>query len=125
MSCGRSLPSQTLLPRAIVNPPSASPLSIYGEGAGGEENCKFRRQHPISEGFILDFYCVETKVAIELDGAHHQLNEQKEYDKNRTEFLEELGIRIIRILNQEVLNNKENVLRKIIAFTNSPPPSHS
>jgi very-short-patch-repair endonuclease len=57
--------------------------------------------------------------------AHHQLNEQKEYDKNRTEFLEELGIRIIRILNQEVLSSKENVLRKIIAFTNSPPPSHS
>jgi very-short-patch-repair endonuclease len=70
-------------------------------------NWKFRRQHPISEGFILDFYCVETKVAIELDGAHHQLNEQKEYDKNRTEFLEELGIRIIRILNQEVLSSKE------------------
>ena len=85
-------------------------------------NWKFRRQHPISEGFILDFYCAETKVAVELDGAHHQLKDQMEYDMNRTEFLEEYGIRIIRILN-EVLNGKENVLQKIIAFTNSPPPA--
>src|SRR5260221_11521056 len=86
-------------------------------------NWKFRRQHPISEGFILDFYCAEIKVAVELDGAHHLLKDQMEYDKNRTKFLEELGIRIIRILNEEVLSSKENVLRKIIAFTNSPPSS--
>jgi len=88
-------------------------------------NWKFRRQHPISEGFILDFYCVETKVAVELDGAHHRLKGQMEYDENRTKFLEELGIRIIRILNKEVLSSKENVLRKIIAFTNSPPTSRT
>src|SRR5882762_10535078 len=83
-------------------------------------NWKFRRQHPISEGFILDFYCVETKVAVELDGAHHRLKDQMEYDKNRTEFLEELGIRTIRILNEEVLKNIENALQKIIDLTNSP-----
>ena len=84
-------------------------------------NWKFRRQHPISEGFILDFYCAETKVAVELDGAHHRLKDQMEYDENRTKYLQELGIRTIRILNEEVLSSKENVLRKIIAFTNSPP----
>ena len=84
-------------------------------------NLKFRRQHPISEGFILDFNCAETKVAVELDGAHHQLKDQLEYDRNRTEFLEEYGIRIIRILNEEVLNSKENVLKKIIAFPNPTP----
>ena len=88
-------------------------------------NWKFRRQHPISEGFILDFYCAETKIAVELDGAHHRLKDQMEYDENRTEFLEELGIRIIRILSEEVLSSKENVLRKIIAFTNSPPTSRT
>jgi very-short-patch-repair endonuclease len=54
-----------------------------------------------------------------LDGLHHQLKDQKEYDKNRTEFLEEYGIRTIRILNEEVLSNIENVLEKIITFTNS------
>jgi len=86
-------------------------------------NWKFRRQHPISEGFILDFYCAETKVAVELDGAHHRLKDQMEYDENRTKYLQELGIRTIRILNEEVLSSKENVLRKIIAFTNSSPTS--
>ena len=84
-------------------------------------NWKFRRQHPISEGFILDFYCAETKVAVELDGTQHLLKDQKEYDKDRIEFLKDYGIRIIRILNDEVLNSKENVLQKIITFTTSPP----
>ena len=87
-------------------------------------NWKFRLQHPISEGFILDFYCAEKKVAVELDGAHHQLKDQNEYDENRSTYLKELGIRIIRILNEEALSSKENVLQKIIAFTNFPPPSH-
>ena len=95
-------------------------------------NWKFRRQHPISEGFILDFYCAETKIAVELDGAHHRLKDQMEYDENRTEFLEELGIRIIRILNEEVLSSKENVLaedhclHKLSShesYINSPSPS--
>jgi very-short-patch-repair endonuclease len=77
---------------------------------------KFRRQHPLS-GFILDFYCAERRVAVELDGDYHALNEQKLYDKNRTEVLAEFGIRVIRIPNIAVLDNIENVLRQITAFT--------
>jgi very-short-patch-repair endonuclease len=84
---------------------------------------KFRRQHPISEGYILDFYCAETKVAVELDGSHRQLADQEKYDINRTKYLAEYGIRVIRILNEEVLNSTENVLSKIVSFTNEPPLS--
>jgi len=87
-------------------------------------NWKFRRQHPISKGFILDFYCAETKVAVELDGTHHKSKGQKEYDKDRAEFLKDYGIRIIRIPNEEVLNSIENVLQQIITFTNSPTSGH-
>ena len=43
---------------------------------------KFRRQYPIG-GYILDFYCPETHLAIELDGGGHAKDEQKEYDKKR------------------------------------------
>jgi very-short-patch-repair endonuclease len=85
---------------------------------------KFRRQHPISESYVLDFYCVETKVALELDGSHHQLADQKEYDVNRTRCLMEYGIRVLRILNEEVLRDTENTLKKIISFTNNPPFSN-
>ena len=80
-------------------------------------NWKFRRQHPINKSYILDFYCAETKVAIELDGANHAQKDQKEYDDNRSAVLKELGIRVVRFSNEEALNDIKNVLEKIVEFT--------
>jgi len=74
------------------------------------EGLKFRRQHPINQ-FIADFYCHEIKLAIELDGEIH--NYQKEYDIGRTFEIEKYGIRIIRFKNDEVINNLNEVLKKI------------
>src|SRR5258706_402083 len=82
-------------------------------------NWKFRRQHPISPGYILDFYCVETKVAVEVDSAGHSHKSQYEYDADRTASLLELGIRVIRFSNEEVLEHPGHVLRKIIHFSSS------
>ncbi|MBN1415113.1 MAG: DUF559 domain-containing protein [Bacteroidales bacterium] len=82
---------------------------------------EIRRQHPLPEGIILDFYCAETKVAIELDGAFHHLKDQKERDRDRTFELKKYEIRIIRFWNAEVLNETEVVLGKIISFSSSPP----
>lgn len=73
---------------------------------------KFRRQHPLLE-FIVDFYCVECKVVVEVDGAYHGSKDQEEYDQGRTFELEECGIKVIRFSNQEVLQNKEKVLQQI------------
>src|SRR5688572_26149745 len=51
-------------------------------------NLKFRRQQPL-EGFILDFYCDQSKLGVELDGSIHSLKEVAEYDEQRTFFLNE------------------------------------
>src|ERR1700733_10415726 len=72
---------------------------------------KFRRQFPISK-FILDFYCHEKKLAIELDGSHHKKN--KAYDINRTKILHTYGIRVLRFWDNEVLNNTNVVLNVIL-----------
>ena len=54
--------------------------------------CRFRRQHPIANvRFIVDFYCVEKNLVIEIDGAIHYQLGQGEYDENRQQFLEEYG----------------------------------
>ncbi len=82
---------------------------------------KFRRQHPLSAGFILDFYCAETRVAIELDGSYHKDQEKKILDKNRTAEIEKYGIRVIRFWNAEVLDETESVIRRIVEFSSSPP----
>ena len=89
---------------------------------------KFRRQHPI-ERFIIDFYCDETKLCIEIDGDSHA--EQTEYDRARTAYLNELGYTVIRFTNGEAFNQCEAVLQHIteecarIIDDDTPPSSAS
>lgn len=79
---------------------------------------KFRRQHPfiyrqvqgIAHFFIADFYCAEKNLIIEIDGKYHEF--QKEYDANRDAILAELGLKTIRVKNEE-LNDMERVKEKI------------
>jgi very-short-patch-repair endonuclease/type I restriction-modification system DNA methylase subunit len=84
------------------------------------DNFKFRRQHPLKEGFILDFYCVEKKLGIELDAGIHNRPDIKEYDILREKIINELGIQIIRIPNEEVFTDIEKVLEKITAAPLTP-----
>lgn len=71
---------------------------------------KFRCQHPIYR-YILDFYCHEKRLAIEIDGKIH--NSQKEYDRYRDEFLKSLEIETLRIKDVDVLNNIDAVIETI------------
>ena len=70
---------------------------------------KFRRQHPIGI-HILDFYCHQKKLGIEIDGGYHETEEQIKLDDNRTDIL------LIRFKNKEIINEIETVL-KIIKTT--------
>jgi very-short-patch-repair endonuclease/DNA modification methylase len=74
--------------------------------------CKFRRQHPI-EPYVVDFYCHEARLAIELDGGEHNEPAARARDEERTRFLEARGIRVLRFWNNEVFNNLEGVLQTI------------
>jgi very-short-patch-repair endonuclease len=71
---------------------------------------KFRRQHSIGN-FVPDFFCPLKRLVIELDGSQHLDN--VEHDKERTEYLEDLGIKVIRFWNNEIKNNLNGVLIKI------------
>jgi very-short-patch-repair endonuclease len=72
---------------------------------------KFRCQHPI-QSFIVDFYCPQHRLMIELDGGVH--DQQVEYDAARTEKLNQLGYRVIRFQNQDVLSDLTHVLQEIV-----------
>jgi cobalamin-dependent methionine synthase I/methionine synthase I (cobalamin-dependent)/very-short-patch-repair endonuclease len=78
----------------------------------GIHDAKFRRQHPIGS-YILDFYCHEAKLAIELDGSGHLEEHQAKYDDQRTKILNEQGIQVLRFWNSDVLNKTEDVLNEI------------
>ncbi|NUM46553.1 MAG: endonuclease domain-containing protein, partial [Anaerolineales bacterium] len=73
---------------------------------------KFRRQHPI-DGYILDFYCHDAKLAIELDGGGHADPKQRQHDQARTRHLEAKGIKVLRFWNHEMLRKTREVMEEI------------
>lgn len=75
-------------------------------------NLKFRRQHVIAP-YIVDFYCHELGLVIELDGNQHGTNDALEYDVERTKFLETLGFRVVRYCNNDVLSRTDIVLKDL------------
>lgn len=87
---------------------------------------KFRRQHPI-EPYIVDFYCSTENLVIELDGESH--DGRQAYDDKRARHLQNLGLRIFRVMNDDVIHNidgvAEAILRFVAACEQEPSPSPS
>ena len=75
---------------------------------------KFRRQVPVGQ-YILDFYCPELNLCIELDGGQHSGDVAK--DKKRSSYLNEKGIRVVRFWNHDVIRDLEAVLNEIWRLT--------
>ncbi len=73
---------------------------------------KFRRQHPIPP-FILDFYCEEERLAVELDGGQHYTERGQQYDRERASALAGHGIRVLRFGNHEILAQTEGVIEAL------------
>jgi len=73
---------------------------------------KFRRQHSVGP-FILDFYCPECRLAVELDGQTHFNPAVWEYDCSRSDYLNRLNIRVLRFENRDVFEHLDWVLEKI------------
>jgi very-short-patch-repair endonuclease len=74
------------------------------------EGASFRRQHPVGPYFV-DFMCVPLRLAIELDGGQHV--RQQRYDEERTRYLEDMGIHVLRFWNDDVHKNLNGVLETV------------
>lgn len=85
---------------------------------------KVRRQHAI-QGYIVDFAILEVKLVVEVDGEYHNEEEQRLYDEARTNFLNELEIDLIRFSNDEVINNTDDVVKKIKAAIDERKRQHT
>ncbi len=77
-----------------------------------QQGVNFRRQHIIYD-YIVDFVCLDRMLVKEVDGAYHAEREQAEDDEIRTANLGQIGFRVIRFKNEEVLFNIDGVLKKI------------
>ena len=77
------------------------------------EDCKFRRQYSVDK-YVIDFYSPILKLAIEIDGESHFKDGMAEYDRERQSYIESLGIKFIRFTNNDVYENLDGVLVRIV-----------
>ncbi|HHM04657.1 MAG TPA: endonuclease domain-containing protein [Gammaproteobacteria bacterium] len=101
-------PSLTEKARENRKTPTPAEKRLWFEVLRGKRfgHLKFTRQKPLDE-YIVDFYCAELMLAIEIDGDSHA--EQQGYDERRTQRLNQLGVDVLRYSNREVLKNIEGV----------------
>ena len=85
------------------------------------DGVKFRRQHPVG-AYVVDFFCSDSKLVIELDGGGHGVEEQANNDQHRTREIGRLGFRVLRIWNTDVMQNPEGVLERIAEALSTPSP---
>ncbi len=102
--------------------PTEAEIALWEQLRGKQlDGYKFRRQHIIGN-YIADFVCLPKKLIIEVDGLIHQLPENKISDEERTQWLQSQGFKVIRFTNEEVLQDTENTLNKIIETLSPPTP---
>ncbi|MBS9767105.1 MAG: leucine--tRNA ligase [Flavobacteriaceae bacterium] len=94
------------------NNPTEAEAILWQQLKGKNSGIKFRQQHIIDD-FIVDFVCLSKKLIIEIDGGYHSEEEQQEKDNERTKILEDLGYKVIRFTNEEVIGNLDEVLKNI------------
>jgi len=78
---------------------------------------KFRRQHPMGR-YVVDFFCLERALVIEVDGGQHAV--QVERDQLRDAWLRSQGCRVVRFWNNEVIDNLEGALSRILEVLEDP-----
>jgi very-short-patch-repair endonuclease len=106
--------------RELRNNPTDEETVLWNYLKGKKLGHKIRRQHSIGN-CIVDFYCPQKRIAIELDGAHHFTTEGKESDKQRDKFLNTLNIKVLRFANSRVRSDLNNVLNEIKYELNTLP----
>ncbi len=95
--------------RALTPPEAQLWLQLKGRKL---EGLKFRKQHPVGP-YILDFYCSEARLAVEVDGSVHGDPDQARHDARRTAWLAERGIAVLRVQASDVRDELEGVLNAI------------
>ena len=106
-------PTQTEKRRDLRNHATRSERLLWSQLKNNQvSGFKFRRQHGVGP-YILDFYCPEAKLAIEIDGSSHDSEEARKNDERRQAFIEEFEIRFLRFSDTELFENMNRVIEKI------------
>ena len=112
--------SQTIKRKLLRGKLSSAEISLWKQLKTKKlDDRKFRRQYSFGR-YVVDFYCPEVKLAIEVDGGYHKSANMKEYDPERQIFIESFGVKFLRFSNEDISQNLLAVLNKI-RLNLSPP----
>ena len=95
---------------------------LWGQLGRKQTGLKFRKQHPAGP-YVLDFYCHEARLCVEIDGESHDFSAAR--DEQRDRWLASQGVRTLRIAATDVLHNLDGVVQHIVGEAKLPPPSRS
>jgi very-short-patch-repair endonuclease len=117
------LPSTTLeTARNLRRTSTDAERKLWQRLRAGQLGVRFRRQHSVPP-YVLDFYCDAAKLVIEIDGSQHS----DEVDRARSEFLQRMGLQVVRFWNNQVLLQLDDVLEEILktVAASAPHPNPS
>jgi very-short-patch-repair endonuclease len=107
-----SMKALTDICRQFRKEPTPAELVLWSRLRNKQIGYKFRRQHPIYP-FVVDFYCSKVNLIVEVDGPIHINPDNQSKDKDREKILESTCNNILRVTNDDVLNNLEAVINLI------------
>ena len=105
--------------RGMRREPTEAEEALWQALRGGQAGAKFRPQHSIDR-YIVDFVSIGARLVVEVDGGIHAQLNQQDYDQGRSALLVELGYRILRFLNDQVLTQPRRVLASVKAALATP-----
>ena len=108
--------SQKDFRRHLRNNLTPAEITLWGYLKNGQVGgYKFRRQHGLGQ-YVMDFYCPELKLCVELDGEVHDSEQAFNHDEERTAFLQENGISVLRFENYIVREDIQAIINAILLF---------
>jgi very-short-patch-repair endonuclease len=115
----QSLRPEIITARKLRKEMSLPEVLLWQQLRGGKTGAKFRRQHPIGP-YVVDFYCREAALILEVDGEAHDRADRPVRDERRASFLKENGYKVMRIAAADVLRGAEAVADGIVMLVASP-----
>ena len=87
---------------------------------GSPRGIRFRRQHPIGQDYVADFYCSAARLVVEVDGEIHSTAPARQRDQTRDAFIQDHGLKVIRVAARDVLANADRAADAIVSLAATP-----
>ncbi|HEX7752556.1 MAG TPA: endonuclease domain-containing protein [Novosphingobium sp.] len=101
--------------RALRKEMSLPEMLLWQRLKGRPNGLKFRRQHPAGK-YVLDFYCSDARLIVEVDGQAHGMGDRPERDEVRDSYFRRSGLRVLRLAAADVLRDPDESAASIVAY---------